>query len=87
MSDRPGNPPKPSDKGGAHRSAHADRIESTWPRNGGDEPVSELASEHQGAEAPYGSDVHPPIDLAAYRRSTGRAVAEPDADGTEPSTE
>ena len=55
-------------KHSGHAPKHPERIEETWPTyEGGDEhPVSELAAEVQGAEPPFGSDVHPPVPIERH---------------------
>ena len=53
---------------GERHEKHPERIEETWPtyESGDEHPVSELAAEVQGAEPPFGSDVHPPVPLERH---------------------
>jgi len=48
---------------------HPEQIEETWPEtDDGGLAVSEIATTRQGALAPFGDDVHPPIPLERHGR-------------------
>lgn len=51
----------------AKKGADTGRIDPTWPADddNGHHPVSELASNHQGASSPYG-DLAFPLDSVPY---------------------
>lgn len=80
MADRIEDPAHPDDRPppkarrlDRHRPDHRraeDRVEPTWPHfdEGEDRPVSELAGELQGADPPFGTDLHPPLPLERHGR-------------------
>jgi len=45
-----------------------DHIERAWPGEGEDHPVSELVSQRQGADTPFGNDVELPLPLERHGR-------------------
>lgn len=52
----------------ARGDKHAEEIEPTWPVGDGEEPVNELASDHQGAKSPFGDDIVLPVALERHGR-------------------
>ena len=53
----------------AREERHPEYVEPTWPAASADDhPVSELASDHQGAAAPFGDDIELPVPLERHGR-------------------
>ncbi|MEP6697263.1 MAG: hypothetical protein ABJA34_10335 [Pseudonocardiales bacterium] len=52
----------------SHKDKHPEHIEPTWPTEGDDRPVNELAAEHQGAAPPFGDDIELPVPLERHGR-------------------